>query len=158
MRKIMTIGLAVFTGTVLAFGSPIAASAVESTTPNKDAFCDVESVPAMVADLTADLAAATAVHDAAEVLVVERNAAVVAATSSLSGAVLDHISALDGTNASTQSIALNTFNVRSADFGTAVSSWLDAHIAEVNANNSVLGTSFLLAYTTQVSGAVCSVI
>ena len=155
MRKIKTLGLTVLTGTVLAFGSPIAAQAAPSTTPNKDAFCVAESVPAMVTDLTTQLAAEVVEHAAALADVVVKEAAVAAATSSLSSAVLGHITAMDGTDVGEQSIALNTFNVRSAGFGTAVSSWLDAHIAEVNQNNKVLGSTFLLNYLTQVNGLVC---
>ncbi|MEA2589972.1 MAG: hypothetical protein QOH66_2899 [Actinomycetota bacterium] len=155
MFKIKTIGLTVLTGTILAFGAPLAAHAAPSTTPNKDAFCAVNSVPAMVTALTATLVTQTATHAANVLTVTQKEADVTLATSSLSSAVLGYITAKDGTDASALSIAQTTFNTRSADFGTAVSSWLDAHIAEVNSNNAVLGSTFLLNYENQVAGLVC---
>lgn len=155
MRNIKTIGFTVLTGAVLAFGSPIAANAVPSTTPNKDALCAANGVPANLTSLNTQLAAATVVHDAAVAAMGVQDLAMVTVTGALSDAVLGYITALDGTDASATSIALNTLNVRSTGFATAASTWLAAHIAEVNAQNSVTGTTFLRNYVSQVGSKVC---
>lgn len=156
MNKIKAFGLTVLTGTVLALGSPVAGYAqTPSTTPNRDAFCAAENVPATITTLTDQLAEATDAHDDAVAAVVVEDADMVAATSALADAVLAHITAQDGSNASELAIAENTYNVRAADFAKAASDWLNAHIAEVNAQNSVTGTTFLLNYATQVAGKVC---
>jgi len=153
MRKIVSLGLSVLTGSVLAFGSPIAAHAV-STTPNQDALCADDGVPQTISDLEAAVASATTDKAAADAAQATKSDVVIAAAEDLASTASTYVNALDGVGDTTTTQA--AFNASSTAFSTAVSDWQASYLAATTAQNTLYGSNFLLAFNDNVIIDLCT--
>lgn len=149
MRKIITIGLSVLTGAVLAFGSPIAAHA-----DAQDDLCAPGGVPLTVANLTAAVTGATADKAAADIAQATKKATVDTAAVALAVAASNYIKAVDGAGDEDATQAL--FNAASTVFATAVSDWQSSYFDAVSAQNTLHGSNFLLVFNNGVITELCT--
>ncbi len=147
MRKITTLGLTAFAGTVLAFGSPIAAHAT-TTTPYRDSMCAASNIPAALTSGLAQQVTAVSVNTGAVVTEATKAAALVTASNDLGAKLGDYIHALDngpgtvGTVANTKALLDASVNA----YSVAGSEWIAARNALVVAGNGLAAANFNVAY------------
>lgn len=149
MRKIITLGLSVLTGAVLAFGSPIAAHA-----DGQDDLCAPGAVPLTVANLNAAVTNATTAKADADAAQGTKKTAVDEAAVDLAVAASNHVKAVDGAGNEESTQAL--FNAASTAFSSAVSDWQSSYLAAVGAQNTLHGSNFLLVFNERVIAELCT--
>lgn len=148
MRKIITIGLSVLTGAVLAFGSPIAAHA-----DGQDDLCAPGAVPLTVANLNAAVNNATTAKADADAAQATKKTTVDTAAVDLAIAASNYVKAVDGVG--NEETTQNAFNTASTAFSTAVSDWQSSYLDAVSAQNTLHGSNFLLAFNNRVITELC---